>query len=414
VKKVLIVSYYYPPLAGVGIVKVLGTTRYLPEFGWQPSVLCAKPDGYYITDPANVGLHTPQIFARHAPFAPFLMKAFAKLGVDARRGFILPDNQIDWFLPACRAGRRELRRQRYDMIYTTVPSYTSGLVAAHLSSWSGLPFVMNVRDPWIDRTMPGCEHRTRLHRHLDLALEDYVVRRSRKLTFIYQIGLDQYLSRYPQRARDMAIVRPGFDFERENGTAITSSPGKVTLAYAGILYPPYSAMRKLAQLLAGCRHNGLDLTLGLWGCDSIPMAHKIVVEEGLSDCVTWGKRVSLKEVFAIERGVTANVILLDFKTVPTKLYELLAAGRKILYVGPRVEDQEALLKRYSPHFLCIESGGSTPTKEDVQRLAHFLKAPEDAMATAHKRELVRQELSARAQTGRLAAILDEAAEVGPV
>jgi hypothetical protein len=329
--------------------------------------------------------------------------------LDARRGLILPDNFIDWFIPACFAGRQELQRQTYDLVYVTVPPYTSGLVAACLAQHSGLPLVLNIRDPWLDRTAPGQQHRTRMHRRLDYLLERYVVNTARKLTFIYQIGLDQYRRRYPRRSDDMTIIRPAFDFARLNGNPPRNSSGKITLAYAGHIYSPYSAMKTLAKLLAGCRRHGLDFTLGLWGCDDIPMARKIISDEGLTDHVTWGGMRSLKEIYAIQQGVSANVILLDFKTVPTKLYELLAAGRKIVYIGPRVEDQEAILERYSAHYLCLNSNGSLPPQTDIDRLVQFLNSPEDAAQIDQKQDLVEKELSARAQTGRLAAIFEEVA-----
>jgi len=411
-RRILIVSYHYPPLGGVGIVQVLGTTRYLPEFGWEPTVLCAKPDINSDVDLANKTSAVSRVFARRFPFASTFMKALAKLRLDARRGLVLPDNFIDWFIPAYRAGRRALRRNHYDLIYATVPPYTSGLVAASLSRQSGVPFVLNIRDPWLDRTQPGQEHLTRLHRKLDSALERYAVDTARKLTFIYQIGLDQYRLRYPDRAHQMNIVRPAFDFERANGKPAARLPGKVTLAYAGHVYPPYDAMRTLAKLLAGCLRRGLDFTLGLWGCDQIPMAHRIVSEEGITDHVFWGETVSLREIFSIEREVTANVVLLDFKTVPTKLYEVLAAGRKILYVGPPVEDQETLLERYSNQYLCLGCNGTAPSQEEIDQLIRFLTAPDDPVKINSKKKLVEKELSAQAQTARLAAILDEVVEVG--
>jgi hypothetical protein len=343
-----------------------------------------------------------------------LMKILAKLRLDARRGLILPDNFIDWFVPACFAGRGELQRQAYNLVYATVPPYTSGLVAAYLSHFGRLPLVLNIRDPWLDRTAPGQQHRTRIHRKLDYLLERHVVNTARKLTFIYQIGLDQYRRRYPGRSDDMTIIRPAFDFARVNGKRAGELPGKVTLAYAGHIYQPYSAMKTFARLLAGCRRQGLDFTLGLWGCDDIPMARKIISDEGLTDRVTWGGMRSLKEIHSIQQAVSANVILLDFKTVPTKLYELLAAGRKILYIGPKVEDQEAVLERYSSYYLCLNSNGSSPTQTDVDRLVQFLNSPEDATQIDQKQNLVRRELSARAQTERLAAIFDNVAHSLPV
>src|SRR5262245_46042997 len=107
-KKVLIVAYEYPPLARVAIVKVLGTTRYLPEFGWEPTVLCARPGHKsHMTEPANEDPVTARIVVKHPPLAPFAIRVLEKLSLGARRGLILPDNYVDWLLPACWAGRRE-------------------------------------------------------------------------------------------------------------------------------------------------------------------------------------------------------------------------------------------------------------------------------------------------------------------
>jgi hypothetical protein len=92
------------------------------------------------------------------------------------------------------------------------------------------------------------------------------------------------------------------------------------------------------------------------------------MEEGLEDCVVWDKRSPLDKIFAIEQGVTANVILLDLEPFP-KLYELLAAGRKIVSIGPRVEDQEALLARYGANFVCIDCAGRGPKESEIRRVA---------------------------------------------
>src|SRR5262245_5279420 len=99
-KRALVISYFYPPLAGVGIIKVFGTTRYLPEFGWEPTVLCALPDGNYITDSTNAVSVPPRIFVRRPPFAPLLIRVLGKLRMGDRNGLLLPDNYVDWFLPA--------------------------------------------------------------------------------------------------------------------------------------------------------------------------------------------------------------------------------------------------------------------------------------------------------------------------
>ena len=41
-KKVLIITYLFPPVGGAGVQRTLKWTKYLPEFGWEPYVLTAR------------------------------------------------------------------------------------------------------------------------------------------------------------------------------------------------------------------------------------------------------------------------------------------------------------------------------------------------------------------------------------
>ncbi|MBE0585718.1 MAG: glycosyl transferase family 1, partial [Desulfofustis sp.] len=49
-KKVLVIAYYFPPLGGSGVQRVLKFVKYLPQFGWQPTVLTIGPTAYYAHD----------------------------------------------------------------------------------------------------------------------------------------------------------------------------------------------------------------------------------------------------------------------------------------------------------------------------------------------------------------------------
>ncbi len=46
-KRVLMVAYHFPPLAGSsGIQRTLRFVQHLPAFGWEPAVLTADPRAY--------------------------------------------------------------------------------------------------------------------------------------------------------------------------------------------------------------------------------------------------------------------------------------------------------------------------------------------------------------------------------
>src|ERR1051325_79447 len=60
-KRLLVIAYFYPPLAGGGVHRVLGFTRHLPRHGWSCTVVCAGADDYWV--------HDETLMARIAPGA---------------------------------------------------------------------------------------------------------------------------------------------------------------------------------------------------------------------------------------------------------------------------------------------------------------------------------------------------------
>ncbi len=49
-KKVLMISYYWPPSGGPGVQRVLKFCKYLPEFGWDPIILTVKNGDFPVVD----------------------------------------------------------------------------------------------------------------------------------------------------------------------------------------------------------------------------------------------------------------------------------------------------------------------------------------------------------------------------
>lgn len=45
IKKVLIITYFFPPRVASGSVRPMGLAKYLPKFGWEPLILTAKLPG---------------------------------------------------------------------------------------------------------------------------------------------------------------------------------------------------------------------------------------------------------------------------------------------------------------------------------------------------------------------------------
>lgn len=169
-RRVLMVSYYFPPLGGIGSLRALKFATYLPEFGWEPTVLAPRHGAYY-RDPsllfpeekvARTGsLELSRLGKRAlgaggsdtqpAGVGPFLRRVRGLV----RRFVYRPDAQVGWYPFAVAVGRRVLRERRFDAVFSSSFPITAHLVARRLHRDTGLPWVAEFRDPWTDVANPG-------------------------------------------------------------------------------------------------------------------------------------------------------------------------------------------------------------------------------------------------------------------
>jgi glycosyltransferase involved in cell wall biosynthesis len=169
VKRVLFVSYLFPPTGGVGVQRATKFVKYLGSFGWTPSVLTAGNPSVPLRDeslcrdiPAGTivrtartlepGYHWKQTVAGGAGSAPGpLPRARAGVRGAARtiaNAVLQPDPQILWRPDAICVGLKLLRETPHQAIIATGPPFSTFLVGAALSRRTLLPLILDYRDEW--------------------------------------------------------------------------------------------------------------------------------------------------------------------------------------------------------------------------------------------------------------------------
>lgn len=173
-KRILLISYYFPPSGGAGVQRILKFARYLPEHGWWPTILTVDPN--YAAYPAidtSLLVEIPQeIEIVHTrawdPFSLYGHIQGKKRNEVIESGYIqedsglksiarwlrgnvfLPDARVGWFPFASRAAHRLLRQKRFDAIMSTGPPHSGHLVGLVAHRVSRLPWVVDMRDPWVE------------------------------------------------------------------------------------------------------------------------------------------------------------------------------------------------------------------------------------------------------------------------
>ncbi|MCA8982509.1 MAG: glycosyltransferase [Planctomycetaceae bacterium] len=166
-KRVLFVAYQFPPAGGIGVHRVVKFVKYLPEFGWESSVLTVSNPSVPLTDnshaadiPATThvlrartwepGYHwKKKVSASHAPAQGKNPESMLKrLARTTANMLFQPDMQILWAPAAIAAGKKLLRKQRHDAIIATAPPFSSFYVGEQLARYAKLPLILDYRDEW--------------------------------------------------------------------------------------------------------------------------------------------------------------------------------------------------------------------------------------------------------------------------
>lgn len=355
-RRVLVVSYFYPPFASVGAVRVSKMTRYLADEGWQAEVLTIADDDR----PGSMALGVPESSV-HRVGQGFDVLALPRLligrprleggGYASQRGWksealwrmsqvyrnlaCFPDPQIGWLRPAIREGLRVIEQTRPEIILSSSLPNTSHLIARALARRAGLPWIAELRDLWTDNHN---FRRVAPLRGVERLLERRVLRDATAL-----VTVSEPWARALERLTDRPayVVPNGFDPLDYPPDAAAAEV--FTVAYTGMFYNGKQNPEPLLQAITAMAREGQivpgTLRLRLAGYYLGPIIAR-AEELGIKDYVVVEPALSYDESLRMQRE--AHVLLfLDWADghekgwYSAKIYEYLGADRPVLSIGPR-------------------------------------------------------------------------------
>lgn len=404
-KRVLVIAYHYPPLAGAGVLKTLRTTRYFSKFGWQPIVLTVRnPEPYHrAANPIPDGIKVYRSW--RIPGGNLLARLLRRLGLDDR-WLLLPDQHLLWAPGAFIVGLYLMISQKIDLIYVTGPPYSALIAGTVLQRMTGKPLVVEVRDPWsFNRGRKG--YPTPLHRKIDQCYERWVLRSAALITCIYRITADGYRALYPWTIDKIVVYYDTIDL-RDLPQKYDSYP-KYTLTYIGTFYPPYATLYATLQAIKVLLEDK-TITPATFCFNYVGPLDKTFTAMadslGVAEVVHWAGYKTLKETQLEVFKSQALLLLLEFATINTKLFDYLASGRMILAVVPEFAELRGLLERYAASYNSVSD-------QDYPKIAEILKQCYNdfyqgkSSSNLTKTELFKKELNIEAETGELVARFDK-------
>ncbi len=410
---------FFPPMGGGGVYRPLSFVRYLPANGWRVTVIAQRGDAFWIRDESlleRVPSATRVIRTRTWSGQAVLRRGGAGAQRRSSRRFgllrrsasavMVPDSYIGWYPFALRAAMREVRGGTVDAIYSTSPPETAHLVGGAVARRSGLPWVADFRDPWMNLHLMDVP--SRAHAALHSRLERAVCRRAH--TVVTTAWSETLLRRACPRA-EITRIPNGYDGAEMAALEMLLPPppsGPMRIVHAGMLTQRRSAGPFLEALRVF-----LDRRPDARGAVDVEFAgaredeNELALQRlGLADCVRFVDTLPHPE--ALRRERTAHVLLLIKHTdprynglVPGKLYEYVGVCRPVLALAPAGEARSLVesLRR-----------GETADPDDVAAIARAMERMFDLYRAgsldAHYDLSPRPELERSRQATALAGLLD--------
>ncbi|MCD0466364.1 glycosyltransferase family 4 protein [Flavobacterium sp. ENC] len=368
-KKLLIITYYFPPAGGPGVQRWLKFVKYLPEFNIQPIVYVPENPTYPIVDEGLVSEISDQVIVlKNKIWEPYqLASVFSKNKTKkissgifpqkkkqtfldktflwVRGNLFIPDARVFWVKPSVVYLEKYIRENNIDTIVTSGPPHSLHLIGLELKQKLNIKWLADFRDPW-----------TTIGYHKALRLSSYAAGKHKKLEHKVLNSADTIIVTSKTTKTEfeaitnkpISVITNGYDVENVEKQVLDT---KFTLAHIGSFLSdrnPEFLWESLVELLTEIPDFKSHLEIKLIGAVSQEVLDAID-QHKLGDYLNLLGYVSHREAIAHQKK--SQVLLLieinseDTKSIiPGKLFEYMVSERPIIAIGPQGSDFAAIVK----------------------------------------------------------------------
>lgn len=369
-KKVLIISYYWPPAGGSGVQRWLKFTKYLPKYSWQPIIYTPENPYFEVKDQALLNDIPAEAKIWKSPiWEPYALKdkLFGKGSESQSAGVItnkkslknkvlnwvrgnvfIPDPKIYWVKPSVKVLLKKILEEDIHHIITTGPPHSMHLIGLGLKkAMPNLKWIADFRDPWseLDLLNEFQLNNSSMKKHKDLERE---VLQTADVTLTVSETWVKDLKRLG--GSRVELITNGYDADDFELKPKTND--KFIIGHYGLLNHlrnPKYLWKSLANLCVNNKAFDLKLEIHLSGNIDIEVIAEIESYPCLKGKVKQLGYLSHAQVLEQYNQVDVLLLLLfnsksGIGNYPGKIFEYFAAKKTILAFGPISSDAERLIK----------------------------------------------------------------------
>jgi glycosyltransferase involved in cell wall biosynthesis len=375
-KKVLIITYYWPPSGGPGVQRCVKWAKYLPNYGFEPIIVTVDPEkaSYPLIDESLINelsssiqvfktrtfepfnLYTKIIPGANIPkpgFAdesnPGLSKKIARF---IRGNLFIPDARIGWNRFALNQCRKLIKKEKIAIILASSPPHSTQLIAMQLSREYGIPWIADLRDPWTDIYYNRNLFRLSFARRNDARFEKMVLENADRLITVSDSLKKLFQSKSNKIDPDTIHVIPnGFD-NNDFPEQSVDSDQCFSITYTGTMsddYPIIPFIKSVEFILL--KNPSLEFKINMVGQISDKIINLFKTSRISQFLNIQGYLIHSESINLIRKASALLLIIPDVSRnegiITGKLFEYLAARRPIICFGPIHGDASKIIARCS-------------------------------------------------------------------
>lgn len=373
-KRILIITYYWPPSGGSGVQRWVYFSKYLSRLGVEPVILTVDPE--YATYPSldeslqkevegiNVvrtkSFEPLQLYSKittgnkkeGVPYGAVDTKGkspFKKFSAFVRGNLVLPDARKYWKRYAYAAAMNIIKKEKIDLIISTGPPHSTHLIAQKLKKTTQIPWIADFRDPWTEVFYNKDLYRTKWAIKKDERLEKSVIHDADSVICVSDFTA-KLVKKKTINDNKVSTIINGYDHE-----LFEKIPAKertdFTIAYVGYLgrHHPYQLFIDGITKFVDQLKNSNQVCLSLAGRIDEEILTKL---KAIPNCnVSYDGVISHDDAIASIKGADVLLISIPISSyskgiITGKLMEYIATGNPIILVGEKDSDAAKILQEF--------------------------------------------------------------------
>ncbi len=368
-KKVLFITYYWPPSGKASIHWPLKMIKYLPEFGWQPLVLTVNKTDVFSQKDENLFKDIDKnlkVFRTNS-YEPFeAYKRFTgkekddrliasetisktndslshKISIWIRMNLFVPDARAGWYFPGVRESKRLLKEEEFKTIISIGPPHTAHLIGMKLSKYFKSHHIPVFIDPWVDIAYYRGFKRSKLTLAYDNHLEKKVLKHADAAIFVTNTMKNDYIRKYNFLSNKSHVLYWGYNEDEFKNIANKKEDNESEIiVHAGNIFD-FQNIPNFWNTVKKEIDCGRKLKIHFIGSVS-PGIKEAIKKAGLEDHSKYLGFLQYDEMInELGKASFLLVCATEKRHVPGKLFEYLRAGKPIIAFGDDNEEVKKII-----------------------------------------------------------------------